>query len=627
MLRLKRSPRELAYRLRQEIANLALWLRPPSLPSSALSASPLAGLPDPVSVADQLRRTAFARDVHRRAADILAHNIPLFDVSIHAGEEIHWRRDYRSGKETGLVYFRRVPYLDAAAAGDHKVIWEVSRHHHLVLLAQAALLEESEVYLEEIWAQLESWIGANPFHCGINWASALEVGLRALSWIWIFHLAGERMPARLQAPFFETLYRHGRHLAVNLSFYFSPNTHLLGEAVALHALGVLFPDFPGARNWAQAGAQVVQEQMRRQVRPDGGHFEQSTYYHVYALDMFLFHAVLAAPSAQYRDGLARMAGYLDALLGPSRTLPAIGDDDGGRFFHPFGARDQFGRATLAACAQFLGRSEWTYCTEDLHPLAAWWLGEAEGQGGGELPSQFFPDTGIAVMTAGPHHVVVDAGPFGPWGAGHSHSDTLSLVVRSAGEQILIDPGAYTYVADPEWRNRFRGSAAHNTVRVDGIDQAVPAGPFRWIEHPTVSVRSWITTPEYDELDAECRYRDIVHRRRVRFLKAGLLLIIDEIDGPPGEHEVEQFWHLGSESARARLVLERPVSQCDGWRSLVFGQKQPAPAICVRRKTRLPLCLAAGVLLEAGSLLNIEHVASGVRFHWQRPGSGTVTITL
>src|SRR5213075_3247545 len=104
---------------------------------------------------------------------------------------------------------------------------------------------------------------------------------------------GDRMEADFRRRFLSELYRHGVYLEHNLSVYFSPNTHLLGEAVALHALGALFPVFPRAQEWRSAAGRIVREQMDFQVRPDGSHFEQSSYYHVYALDMFLFHYVLA----------------------------------------------------------------------------------------------------------------------------------------------------------------------------------------------------------------------------------------------------------------------------------------------------------------------------------------------
>src|SRR5439155_666058 len=114
---------------------------------------------------------------------------------------------------------------------------------------------------------------------------------------------------------------------------------------------------------------------------------------------------------------------------------------------------QFGRATLATCAALFHRPEWLRCTEDLAPQAAWWLGATDSA---ELapaprfqtPSQLFADAGVAVMACGDIHVIVKAGPFGEGSGGHSHSDVLSLVARLGEREILIDPGTYTYVADP-----------------------------------------------------------------------------------------------------------------------------------------------------------------------------------
>jgi len=103
------------------------------------------------------------------------------------------------------------------------------------------------------------------------------------------------------------------------------------------------------------GHDIVLQQAKSQVRDDGSHFEQSAYYHVYALDLFLLHAALSETPDWYRATVLRMAEYLAALMGPSRILPLIGDDDGGRVFHPFGSRDRFGRATLATCGILFDR--------------------------------------------------------------------------------------------------------------------------------------------------------------------------------------------------------------------------------------------------------------------------------
>src|SRR5205085_4155492 len=149
--------------------------------------------------------------------------------------------------------------------------------------------------------QWQHWVKENPFLRGINWASALEVAMRALSWVWLYHLAGREMPDHLHQQFLTGLYRHGRFLELNLSVYFSPNTHLLGEAVALHALGVLF----GQEAWRATGGRIVEEELRRQVRDDGSHFEQSAYYHVYALDFFLLYRSAAGGAKGFDRRLER----------------------------------------------------------------------------------------------------------------------------------------------------------------------------------------------------------------------------------------------------------------------------------------------------------------------------------
>ncbi|HEX3683622.1 MAG TPA: alginate lyase family protein [Bryobacteraceae bacterium] len=621
-----RSPQEIAFRLRQEIRNIRLLAFPPKLLREA--AWPLPGLPSATAVANQLRATEFASQVLNTADRIVAHRFPLLGFHIETGPTIEWRRDYVNRQSTDIKYFRRVPYLDAARAGDHKNIWELNRHQHLVLLAQALLFSDSSVYLDEIVAQLNSWWEQNPFQRGINWASALEVAFRAFSWLWVYHLAGNHMTSGFRIRFLESLYQHGWHLESNLSFYFSPNTHLLGEAVVLHALGRLFPSFPRASRWEQVGRETALHELQRQVRKDGSHFEQSTYYHVYALDMFLFHAVISTPSEEYLDMLSRMADFLHALMGPHRSLAFFGDDDGGRWFHPYGARDEFGRATLATASILLNRKDWTFDTEDLYPQAAWWLGRTAGSATGSHASRLFHDSGLALMESPTGRVIADAGPFGPGRAGHSHSDSLSMVVSARGQPILVDSGTYTYVGDPKVREAFRGSAAHNTVRVDGRDQAVPGGPFRWDNPPAVRVVSWAAGPSQDELVGECRYAEMVHRRLVLFLKPELVLILDRIEGPRGEHSLEQFWHLAAPGNRTQIFLGSPAEEHDCSHSPVFGFKQPARCLVVRRRTKLPATFAAAILLNQGGRVDVIERADCAQFEsdgrsiqigWPAPG--------
>jgi hypothetical protein len=349
----------------------------------------------------------------------------------------------------------------------------------------------------------------------------------------------------------------------------------------------------------------MRQEMARQIRPDGSSFEQSTYYQVYLLDMFLLHAILARADPAYLAQLERMAEYLHAVTGPARLQPFLGDDDGGRLFHPYGRREHFARATLATASAFFNRDDFAWDDEDLHPQAAWLIKVPvkvplaasvfeDAHRSGKWESRLFPDAGVALMTCGQTQAIVDAGRFGALCAGHSHSDTLSLVVRSGDDEILIDPGTYTYTGDPEWRDWFRGTSAHNTIRIDSLDQAVTAGPFRWTGRPEVTILDWQTNAERDILDAQCRYAGFTHRRRVEFQKPHVFLITDLVDGPAGEHTIEQLWHLGSLAARSKLVLPGDAESIEGWRSTMFGEKHPSPLVGVRRRCTLPLRLEARI---------------------------------
>ena len=572
---------------------------------------------------------------------ICSHRFPLPGSAVETGPDIHWRRDYVRGIESGLEYFRRIPYLDAARAGDHKLIWELNRHQHLIVLGQAFRLTGRREYVDEIRLQLESWWMQNPWLRGINWASALEVAFRALSWIWVDHLAGGALDAGFRSRLLRELYRHGVYLERNLSVYFAPNTHLLGEAVALHALGSLYPEWPRFAAWRQLGEQLVQEQMDKQVRDDGSHFEQSSYYHVYALDLFLFHAQLnPGVSGAFREKMRRMAQYLGALTSADGAIPFLGDDDGGNLFHPYGDRRRFGRATLASCSIFFETNEWPCEPRDIAVQAAWWMGARafSSPSRGPRPEagpKLFTDAGVAVFSNGPVHIVADTRGFGHAGAGHSHAHALSVICRKADTDVLIDPGTFTYTGDPAWRSRFRGTAFHNTVRVDGFDQADEGGPFRWLNKPETRILNWTSGAEFTHLHAICSYRGLAHERRTLWIyERGLLAIADVVRGSEGDsrpHLVEQFWHCGGnveavspgvwrigesatvtipESAAARMFSGGEY----GWQSNAPGEKEARPVIIVQRTDVLPVTLAAIFALgpESVPAMSLEVSAGKIR---------------
>lgn len=305
---LRMTPAEIGIRAQQAVSKR--WSRPPGcrlIHSSAVPTFP--DLPPLESLDD-------AERICQHRFDLLGYK------GLDFGTPIDWHFDPVHQKRAPRKPWHQIPFLDFNTVGDHKIIWELSRHQHMVTLAQAG-------FRDEILAQWTHWQSENPYPIGINWASSLEVAFRSLSWLWVRHFIGDFHPGLIAA-----LHLHGWYIERFLSTYFSPNTHVLGEGVALFAIGTMCPQIAEGQRWQKRGWKIVLQQAERQVRPDGFHFEQSVYYHVYALDFFEFARSLAAinaiPIPPSFDGTIERMRDAVAALSQSGRLPNFGDDDGGR---------------------------------------------------------------------------------------------------------------------------------------------------------------------------------------------------------------------------------------------------------------------------------------------------------
>ena len=82
------------------------------------------------------------------------------------------------------------------------------------------------------------------------------------------------------------------------------------------------------------------------------------------------------------------------------------------------------------------------------------------------------DAGYYVIRGGGLVLVLRAGPSGLRGRGsHDHNDQLSLVLSFDGCPIFVDGGTCTYTADLEQHAWDLGTAHHNTVAVEGVEQS------------------------------------------------------------------------------------------------------------------------------------------------------------
>ena len=212
------------------------------------------------------------------------------------GTTIDWHRDFKSG-------YRWNPdqcFLDVAhgheVGVDIKVPWELSRGHHLVLLAQTALLTGAPTYARECIAQLTGWIEANPTGCGVNWACPMDVAIRAVNWLWSLSLLAESplMTEVWLTEVLASLVAHGRFLMDNLEVRDDGVTtnHYLADLVGLLYLGLCLKEVHDAEGWKAFALRELVREMDRQVLADGAHYESSLSYHRLVTEMFLSSAVL-----------------------------------------------------------------------------------------------------------------------------------------------------------------------------------------------------------------------------------------------------------------------------------------------------------------------------------------------
>jgi len=569
---------------------------------------------------------------------------------------IDWHLDPVHGKRAPLDPWFKIPFLDFTAVGDHKVIWELNRHQHLVTLAKARLLSGDEGYTRELIAQWRSWSAANPYPLGINWGSTLEVAFRGLSWIWIDQLLQNAAEyAEFRVELMLALAFHGRYIQHYLSTYFSPNTHLLGEAVALFFLGTLYSQMPGAARWKESGWKIVLHEAERQVRSDGIYFEQSLYYHVYALDFFLYARTLAdrnqvkIPAAF--DALLGQMLQVVAVLAQAGPAEAFGDDDGGRVWNPRRNRTEQMTDPLAlgaviysrpfSAARLTEESIWLFGNRAVEKLAACEHTQARPN----THSVAFPDGGLYVLADSEPYaqtMVLDGGPQGVGRSGHGHADALSLRLTMDGQRWLIDSGSGVYVSeDPADRNKFRGTRAHNTMSVDGVDQAVTDEAFSWTQIPTVHAENWIVGKSFTYFvgshDGYARLADpVVHRRHVLKIAGSLYLVRDMAFGRT-EHELEIRWHFAPDigvqvigAGRVRATTTTIVSQLDlivpeesVWQmevsttslSPAYGALQPAPLVRSHARVMLPAETATilSPLLKGVGQSEESNIASPSRF--------------
>ncbi len=510
-----------------------------------------------------------------KAADkIVDGRIDLLGLkNLYVGTDIDWHREPLSSMRSPMKHWKQFDDLDSSETGNKKIVWELNRHQHFFTLGLAFWLTRDERFAETFARHLESWMTDNPPGMGVNWSSSLEVSFRAMSWIWAFHFFkdSEHFTPELFNTALKYLHRHGQHIEQYLSTYYSPNTHLTGEALGLYYLGTQLPFFERSAQWRKLGEDILFAEITKQILPDGVYFEQSTWYQRYTADFYAHFVVLKSlardlfphPSApQLEERLEKAFDFMMNVTLPDGRTPIIGDDDGGRMLPlTISEPDDF-RGTLSLGAFIFDRGDQKQTSGPPGAEIFWLAGKGGVQTYNSMKaakpkneSRDFPDGGYCVMRDegedGSNYLIVDCGEIGSLSGGHGHADALSIEVAIKGKTILVDSGTYTYHESREMRDYFRSSTAHNTVAVDDRSSSEMGGPFSWKTRAKAIRKRWIKEKRFDFFEGahngyERLKRGATHTRSILFLKNDYWIMRDLVESV-GDHEYALNFHYSTDA--------------------------------------------------------------------------------
>lgn len=395
----------------------------------------------------------------------------------------------------------------------------LNRMDFLIPLSLAAVYTGRAEFLLEARKLLREWLHRPNAASATRKEKPIEIAIRIINWAFFLQLS---------TPL-ASLEDEDRELAIGLARAteaqlrliengLSPGAnHLLLEALGLRIAGAAFPNLPGARRRERLGMGLLDREISGQVHPDGVHKEQSTGYHLNVATYFLKDLLIRRRRGQTASGehwnrVGKMIRFAAQMNKPDGTIPMFGDLDGFRTRY----REHLEtRILYPAGLTLFPETGINYDSSLGTDLDVWFLGPTlaerartlnEPRNRVRIPrSEEFPHGGVCVLrgrdgTTGAESGTVayfDRGPFGmEEHPHHGHADCLSFELCFHGETALMDPGGFGYPRN-SFRQAFRSTAVHNTIRIDDLDQTPVADRFQvGPMAPLLQPRSFVSTTDF-----------------------------------------------------------------------------------------------------------------------------------
>lgn len=460
-------------------------------------------------------------------------------------QEEDWHRDIFSGKHFNRSFAKKIN-IRKDPERSAKCVWEINRLQFLMRQALNYRNTKDEKQLRKFISIVQSWKQANPYLSGVNWYSNIEVNLRLIEWFlcWEVLEADELInnnPAFsdfVKNDWLPLIYQHAVYSYKNPSRFSSANNHLISEYAGLFVAAVKWP-FAESEKWIRYAQKGLEEEIIKQHSANGINKEEAAEYIQFITDFFLLAYVVGEnagrPFSQaYREQLHKILSYIYTFLDCAGNFPKYGDEDDGKcFIIDFDESFNNFKSLLTSGAIIFNDPVLKTKSNGFDLKNQVLFGQSGRTIFNTLPdvqvtqqSRLYVDEGHFILRKqegnSEIYLHMDAAPLGFLSiAAHGHADALSFELNIDGHRVIVDPGTYTYHTDPEWRNYFTSTLAHNSIRINKQNQATFAGSTLWLNHYACTVHEAETDEQRDTIVASHNGYEksgITHTRKIVFDK-------------------------------------------------------------------------------------------------------------
>ncbi len=502
---------------------------------------------------------------------------------------------------------------------DIKFIWEASRFNMVYALVRAYAHSRDERFAEAFWSMVEDWAEKNPPMRGPNWMDGQEISLRLMAWCFGFYgfkNSAASTPERI-ARFTTIVAAFAERIFQNVDYAISTRSnHTVSEAFGLWLVGCLFPEIKNSGKYFSFGRKLLEHEAATQIFSDGAYSMYSLNYQRFILQIYFYALRLGELNqAPFSDAayqaISKSMDFLYQLIEPTTgQMPVFGSNDGA-LVSPLTNCDFTDYRPLLQAGYYLIHKRRLFENGAWDEALFWLFGADALQSDIEKISQTnqsFEKGGVYILRGNESKVIVRCVNFR---SRPSHADQLHVDLWMREKNIAIDAGTYLYNAPGIWRNGLARTSVHNTVTVDDRDQMTSLSRFTWInwaqgrtlQTASSAASSWRGTHEgYLRLTDPVR-----HTRSVLSLGGNRWLVVDHLDAKQ-IHRYRLHWLLDdfsyTENSEQNSILLRTdpadiqvragmltgnstfsivhadANSARGWRSLYYGQKQPAISLAL-----------------------------------------------